>query len=233
MPDAVYAGPSERLPWLPNAAPVSRPKRRRPWGPFAALAAAVGVVALSAWAWMERSPSGTSRTEAIETVPLPPPASELQEVSTPEGPSVGERDALRPVSPPSAEPVAAKRPKASPPPRGAKRVKAKPSARPAARAPSPYDPRAWRSGIPGRIIQLGAYRTSAQAQSEWRRVYARYPLLRPLSPRILKSRIRGSTYHRLQLGTFSQAHSELLCQRLRALGEGCTVLGLPRRGRSR
>jgi cell division protein FtsN len=93
----------------------------------------------------------------------------------------------------------------------------------------PYDPRAWNSGVRGRIIQLGAFRTSAQANGEWNRVYYRYPLLRPLPPRVLKTKIRGRTYYRLQLGTFSQAHSELLCQRLRATGEGCIVLGL--RGR--
>ena len=46
MPDAVYADPSERLPWLPNAAPqTARPQSR---SPAPRIAAAGVVVALAA-----------------------------------------------------------------------------------------------------------------------------------------------------------------------------------------
>jgi hypothetical protein len=34
----------------------------------------------------------------------------------------------------------------------------------------------------------------------------------------------GRTYYRLQMGTTSQAHSEVLCQRMRMIGQGCIVL---------
>jgi hypothetical protein len=36
----------------------------------------------------------------------------------------------------------------------------------------------------------------------------------------------GQTYYRLQMGTTSQAHSEVLCQRMRIIGQSCVVIGL-------
>ena len=36
----------------------------------------------------------------------------------------------------------------------------------------------------------------------------------------------GRTYYRLQYGTTSQAHSEILCQRMRIVGQSCVVVGL-------
>ena len=147
-------------------------------------------------------------------------------MAEPQAPVAAERDALRPAP---AEPAITARPKrraARAAPQRKATTPVAPAAKPAA---ATYDPRAWNSGVRGRIIQLGAFRTSAQAHGEWKRVYYRHALLRPLPPRVVKTKIRGRTYYRLQLGTFSQAHSELLCQRLRATGEGCIVLGL--RGR--
>ena len=237
MADAV-ADSSERLPWLSNAAPARRPplqprQPRRSWLPLLIAVSAVAAIAFGGSALVERgsAPEPVERMEQGETVTLPPAATSPPD-SEPQSPSAAERDALRPVA---AEPITAS-PLANPsartsskPSRGAS-PKRRATAQAAAGAPA-YDPRAWRSGVPGRIIQLGAFGTSAKAQSEWRRVYARYPLLRPLSPRVIRSKIRGRTYHRLQLGTFSQAHSELLCQRLRATGQDCIVLGLPVRGR--
>lgn len=233
MPDAATADPFERLPWLPNAAPAPSPKKEHAWAPLLISVAMAGLIGLGAWSWLERRPAPEPSTAPVaETVPLPPPVAAPAAEPEPQGPTAAEREALRPAAAPPVERTSTPRTK-KPKPR-ARRSGPRPSVRkkPAAAAPA-YDPRAWNSGIPGRIIQLGAYRTSAIAQSEWRRVYARYPLLRPLSPRVLKTRVRGRTYYRLQLGTFSQAHSELLCQRLRALGEGCIVLGMPRRGTGR
>lgn len=227
MPDAVYADPSERLPWLTSAMPA-KPRRRRSALPLVVFLLAVAALAFGAWSLIERrgAPAPVLATPE-RTVALPPPkiAAEPAEAQ-PQAPSVSERDALRPVA---AEPAVTARPKRRATKPALRRTGAK-SARPAAPAAVPaYDPRAWNSGVRGRIIQLGAFRTSAQANGEWKRVYYRYPLLRPLPPRVVKSKIRGRTYYRLQLGTFSQAHSELLCQRLRATGEGCIVLGLRRR----
>lgn len=221
MPDAVCAAPSERLPWLPNAAPTPGAKRPRSHAPVAVSAAAALAIAAGGWAMLDRA-TAPPAPEAVsaQTVALPPPEAAWRVQAEPQGPTVAEREALTPA----AAPAAPKRAKKS-----ATRTPVSAKALPPAAAKAAYDARAWRSGVPGRIIQLGAFRTSAQAHGEWNRVYYRYPLLRPLPPRVIRSKIRGRTYYRLQLGTFSQAHSELLCQRLRTLGEGCMVLGL--RGR--
>jgi hypothetical protein len=40
----------------------------------------------------------------------------------------------------------------------------------------------------------------------------------------------GQTFYRLQFGTTSQAHSEILCQRMRIIGQSCVVVGLPAGG---
>ena len=36
----------------------------------------------------------------------------------------------------------------------------------------------------------------------------------------------GRVYYRLQIGTTSQAHSEVLCQRMKAIGQSCVVVDL-------
>ena len=237
MAQARSLDPSERLPWLTDSSrPQPRQSRRSPLPLVIALSAA-GAIAFAGWSAIDRSTApAPAPAMPARTVPLPPPTMASPADAEPQAPSVSEREALRPP----AEPVAT-RPAATRRVEGAAarrkstaRAEAAASKTPAPAAAAPtYDPKAWNSGVRGRVIQLGAFRTSAQAQSEWRRVYGRYPLLRPLSPRVLKTRIRGRPYYRLQLGTFSHAHSELLCQRLRTLGEGCMVLGLPKRGRRR
>jgi len=168
---------------------------------------------------------------------LPPPRPAARTEPAPQPPSPGEREALRTQAEPA--PVAASRPasriekKTRPAARkSAKSAKPASATSEAAVKPSPYDPKAWNSGVRGRIIQVGAFPTSQLAQAQWRRLYARYPLLRPLSPRIIKAKRKGRTWYRLQLGTFSHAHSELLCQRLRATGEGCIVLNMGKRAKA-
>lgn len=239
MAKALPAASSERLPWLSDPAPA-RARRRRSLAPpllFLGLMAAIG---FGGWTVLQLPPEPQDvPVQAVEEVLLPPPQAVAPEPAIePQAPSPGERQALRPrIAHEPAPAAAAERPRTAAKPakarqRPAKRSKASTGPARASAAPSaPYNAKAWRSGVPGRIIQLGAYRSSAAAQSEWRRVYYRYPLLRPLSPRVMKSKVRGRTYYRLQLGTFSHAHSELLCQRLRATGQGCMVVGLRKRGR--
>ena len=228
MTEAALVDPSDRLPWLSEA------KRPQPATRRSAVAPALGglmlglVIAGAGWAILDRRGQSEPQTvRTIERVALPAPEVTRPRAAEPETASVAEKEALQPVAEPVETP--AKR-RAEPKPRTTKKTAKPPAAASSPEAATPaYEPRAWQSGVPGRIIQVGAFRTAAQANAEWRRVYYRYPLLRPLPPRVVRSRIRGQTFYRLQLGTFSQAHSELLCQRLRAIGEGCIVLGLPKR----
>lgn len=239
MAKALPVASSERLPWLSDPAPAEVRRRRTLTPPllFLGLMAAIG---FGAWTVLQvPSEPQEAPVQTVEEVRLPPPkAVAPAPASEPQAPSPSERQALRPrIAHEPAPAPAAERPRTAAKPakarqRPARRSKASTAPARASAAPSaPYNAKAWRSGVPGRIIQLGAYKSSATAQKEWRRVYYRYPLLRPLSPRVMKSRVRGRTYYRLQLGTFSQAHSELLCQRLRATGQGCIVIGLRKRGR--
>lgn len=238
MARAVSFDPSDRLPWLSDPAPPAPARRRSPLG-IVLLAGAAGIAGAAGWSAMERalSPEQPSPVAAKRTVKLPPPAPAMPK---PASKPVVEAEALslpaeppaRAVAPAPPPRVKSERTVAKPPARAKARKQAaarRPAAAPARNAA--YDPRAWNSGVAGRIIQLGAFRTPAQAEGQWNRVYYRYPLLRPLPPRVVRTGISGRTYYRLQLGTFSHAHSELLCQRLRAIGEGCIVLGLNQRNR--
>lgn len=240
MPRAVAADPSERLPWLSDPGFPKPRQPRRSWLPLAVAMLVAGAIALAGWGLLteQRKPDSASSVPVAERVALPPPSSAARPEPAPFPASPGEREALRPSAETTsaATPEVARRsdrearPATRKPARRA-RAAATPS-KPAVQAAAPYDPKAWNSGVRGRIIQVGAFPTSAKAQAQWRRLYARYPLLRPLSPRVIKSRRGGKTWYRLQLGTFSHAHSELLCQRLRATGEGCIVLGMGKKGRA-
>jgi len=224
--------PSERLPWLSDPGFPKPRQPRRSWLPLLLAVSTAGAIAYGGWTLvkhgMEPKPAPV---ESARSVSLPPPVAAEQPKITPVEPSAGEREALTPAAELSPR-VAKHSPRAAVQAAAPRKKAAKSAPAAASRAATPaYEPKAWQSGVPGRIIQVGAYSSAAKAQREWRRIYNRYPLLRPLSPRIIKSKVRGRTFHRLQLGTFSQAHSELLCQRLRATGQGCIVLGLPKRGR--
>jgi len=227
--NSAYADASQRLPWLTDSKPKPEAKAPTAIAPILVSLILVLAIGLAGWSILGAPEQPRPAPTPSETIALPPPA-EVQAPATATRP-VSERSALDPGPSSAGQPPAAMPSK----PAGSRKAALRQS-RPKAVMPassseaSPYDARAWRSGIPGRIIQIGAYRSSAQAQAEWQRAYMRYPLLRPLSPRVMKSRTRGRTYYRLQLGTSSQAHSELLCQRLRTLGESCLVLGLPNRG---
>lgn len=225
----------ERLPWLTDTA-RARPQPRQPrrsWYPLVAAVSLAGAIAYGGWIAVERSsaPEPTpAPLRSAQPVPLPQPRAAVPQEARPQPPSASEREALRPTARATAvertvaKAVPAKRAKPATSrhsaPRQRQRVQRRATAAPA------YQPRAWSSGVRGRIIQVGAFATPAQANREWNRVYYRHPLLRPLPPRVVRTNIRGRTYYRLQLGTFSQAHSELLCQRLRLVGEGCIVLGV-------
>lgn len=222
--------PSDRLPWLADA-PRARPQPRQPrrsWIPLVAAVSVAGAIAYGGWTAVERSTAPEPAPAPAEPMRVAAPRAAVPEEARPQPPSASEREALRPVAEATqversvARPEPARRVKPATPRRSAPGQRAH---RRATAAPA-YQPRAWSSGVRGRIIQVGAFATPAQANREWNRVYYRHPLLRPLPPRVVRSNIRGRTYYRLQLGTFSHAHSELLCQRLRLAGEGCIVLGV-------
>lgn len=111
---------------------------------------------------------------------------------------------------------------------------AKPVAATAAPAPPARarELRLWNSrqsaGASGRLVQIGAFGSRQQAKLGWRRMQRSYPAVARLPAVVVEARnSRGKRFYRFQIGTTSQAHSEVLCQRMRSIRYSCAVVGLP------
>lgn len=108
-----------------------------------------------------------------------------------------------------------------------RRVVSKQSARPKPKAPRVWTP--WESrGASGRMVRIGTYRTRSEAKRAWTKLVKVYPGMKrlPAVTTDIPSLRNGRTYYRLQFGTTSQAHSEVLCQRMRTIGQSCVVVDL-------
>jgi len=117
----------------------------------------------------------------------------------------------------------------------AKPEPAKAAPAPAASAQAPAKPqplRLWPSteskGASGRVVRIGAFGTRQQAKLGWRRMQRAYPAVGRLPATVVTDRnSHGRTFYRFQIGTTSQAHSEVLCQRMQKIRFSCAVVGLP------
>lgn len=76
------------------------------------------------------------------------------------------------------------------------------------------------------MVRIGRFDSNEQAQREWTDVLRRWPDMRRLSvvPVQIKSLRDGKTYYRLQLGTSSRAHSEVVCKRAHDLDQSCSII---------
>lgn len=74
-------------------------------------------------------------------------------------------------------------------------------------------------------VQLGAYKTEAEAKSEWARLQKKFPALKGLSMRLQSADLgpRG-VYHRLQVGVKGEAQAKDVCGALKAGGAACLVV---------
>ena len=85
----------------------------------------------------------------------------------------------------------------------------------------------WESaGVSGKMVRIGTYSTLQQGKQAWSRLAQAFPGMKKLPAVVtdIPSLRDGSVYYRLQIGTTSQAHSEVLCQRMRAIGQSCVVV---------
>jgi hypothetical protein len=84
-------------------------------------------------------------------------------------------------------------------------------------------------GASGRIVRIGAFGSRQQAKLGWRRMQRVYPAVARLPATVVTDRnSNGRVFYRFQIGTTSQAHSEVLCQRMdQMLRFSCAVVGLP------
>jgi hypothetical protein len=103
----------------------------------------------------------------------------------------------------------------------------------AAPAPKPFVlPKPWPpqviQGAAGRIVQVGAFGSIHQAKRGWWFMVREYPAMAHLPAVVRVTRnSRGRAFYRFQVGTTSQAHSEVVCQRMLKIGLSCAVVGLP------
>jgi hypothetical protein len=244
------AASMDRLPWLedePRSAAV--PQRR------AALlvSAAVAILAVgSAGAWIglrtlgEQTQVPPRHAQATTTVRLPAPRPAVPEVRNAPEPQVRLAPVPQVRSAPTpevriAEPGAApgtKRetvaapaqeeqgPEAKPDTTAASAAASRPQARPFA-LPKPWPPRVVH-GAAGRLVQVGAFGSIHQAKRGWWFMVRAYPAMAHLPAVVTETRnSRGVAFYRFQVGTTSQAHSEVLCQRMRRISLSCAVVGLP------
>ena len=166
---------------------------------------------------------------SVEPVPPPPPVrvSHSGPVDAPTPNPLAERPvpAARLVEP-AIDPATAAQLVAAPP----VVVPPQPVARPVAQRPATSLWPADRSeGAAGRAVRIGTYSSRLGAKRAWSRVVRAYPGMGRLKAVVVPvpSLRNGRTYYRLQFGTTSQAHSAVLCQRMRIIGQSCVVVGAP------
>jgi hypothetical protein len=99
---------------------------------------------------------------------------------------------------------------------------------PPAEKPLTAWPATQSEGARGRIVRVGAFGTREQAKIGWNYMVRAYPAVAHLKATVVGERnSRGRHFYRFQIGTTSQAHSEVLCQRMEKIDLSCAVVGLP------
>ena len=92
---------------------------------------------------------------------------------------------------------------------------------------TPWPPRVV-AGAYGRLVQIGAFGSVDQAKQGWRYMVRTYPAVAHLPAVVRPDRnSKGRMFYRFRIGTTSQAHSEVLCQRMQNIHFSCAVVGLP------
>ena len=205
------AAAMDRLPWLPDE-PQSPPAESSGNGllPWAAVAAAV-VAGASFWmgtSSVEEEPMTPSRSTTTVRLPEPRNTSIPQKHIDPEVAAAAESAVGRAV----------------------KSAPAAVSPKPTARRPRPHTTRARPAG---RVVHVGAFGSSRQAERAWPAIVRASPAVANLRSLVIPARnSKGRSYYRFQVGTRSQAHSEMLCQRMRKAGLSCAVVEPRRKARS-
>ena len=231
---------ADRLPWLEDE---PAPPRKR-GGKRDAVAWAIGatliVAAASYWygasSWNQQA-APTESAPPSTTVPLPQPrpAEPAQPQVTLEPAPQVQPVPLRevPISRPAIEKRAVKA-RSTPAPATTEEAAKPEQTDTAAAKPTPETKPltawpAWKSeGAEGRIVRVGAFGSIQQAKLGWRSMVQTYPAVAHLKATVVGDRnSRGRHFYRFQIGTTSQAHSEVLCQRMEKIHFSCAVVGLP------
>lgn len=227
----------DRLPWLADELPV-----RKRGGRVLPLAFAATVLAAGMAYWLGNAafhlatPSAFQPRPAVQTATVPLPQAR---------PLAPEPQRVEPVEPIVAAPVSIVEPhrvRAEPvQPVSVKRVAAAVSDSVSAPrlagesddAPNvPAIPQLWPvrvlNGASGRLVRIGTFASTLEAKKGWSAITHLNPAMEHLPALVVpvRSLRDGEVYYRLQMGTTSQAHSTVLCQRMRMIAQSCVVIGL-------
>jgi hypothetical protein len=84
------------------------------------------------------------------------------------------------------------------------------------------------AGAAGRLVEIGAFGSVPQAKLGWRYMVRAFPAMTRL-PAVVRPdhNSKGRVFYRFRVGTTSQAHSEILCQRMQRIHLSCAVVDLP------
>ncbi|MFL6764042.1 MAG: hypothetical protein ACJ8FO_02465 [Sphingomicrobium sp.] len=247
------AAAMDRLPWLSDEPRAEPAKARR--GNIVLWIGGLVAAVVGAGFWIgansadEVQPPAAPRGQPTTIVPLPKarpiapevrlpaqpqlrpaPVPEVRTVAAPQvhiaappAPRKPVREQVAPAAP--TEKAVPEAPRATTPPPAAPPVIAAP--KPKLVVPRPWNPRII-EGAAGRVVQVGAFGSIRQAKQGWWFMVRTYPAMSRL-PAVVRvsSNSRGRVFYRFQVGTTSQAHSEILCQRMARIGLSCAVVGLP------
>ena len=252
MTDSREALGSDRLPWLADE-PKAKPAPARASFSLSKIvwpAAAAGMLVVAAGSyWLgTRSADEQSATgaEASRTVvaPLPQartapseqqleiaPPPEVEPAPAPEVRSTPQREVRierpRPVKRIIVENPEAPKAEAETADASSSTTSAAKPAAPATAKPLKAWPASQSQGATGRIVRVGAFGTRQKAKLGWRYMVRAYPAVAHLKATVVGDRnSRGRHFYRFQIGTTSQAHSEVLCQRMERIHLSCAVVGL-------
>ena len=210
----------DRLPWLSDdARPRTVPSRGALIGWIACAMVVISLAAVGLNSVRRDSAVAPAAEQSSMTVKLPE--------ATPVTPQEAHGVQPDPVAAVQPSPIATARITAPPAPKasvaGAKEIVEPKRAKPTVP-----------SGASGRRIQIGAFGSAPQARHGWETVSRAYPGVAGLSAHVGTARnSKGTVYYRVQVGTTSQAHSEVLCQRMQKISLSCAVMGLPKTQASR
>jgi hypothetical protein len=90
-------------------------------------------------------------------------------------------------------------------------------------AEEPAPPAPVPSGASGSVIQLGAYRNTAQAERAWSALSTRFGALAGLTKVVVPYSAGGSSGYRLRAAAGSPEQARQVCQALQAAGESCFI----------
>jgi hypothetical protein len=226
----------DRLPWLPDDEPAVRVAPRRSSTLIGSAFAAVLLVGGVAF-WL-----GSRGVDELATPPSAPHKSATVKLPVARPATPGQPEIkIAPV--PEVEPIVAPPTPIIEAPHKVEQVAErvlstpKPIAEtaPAIEAPKAAEPERlepWPvrviDGAAGRLVRVGAFSSVHQAKRGWWAIVKVNPALKRLPALVVpvQSLRNGRIYYRLQMGTTSQAHSAVLCQRMRMIAEPCVVIGV-------